>query len=904
MSKKTTTDWSINTDVYDILDSIKKVQSRYIEDEDETTLALGIYGFIADTEAKKIQISTIMAGQLGNEMFATRANLTKNVLAHATYHGITDINATPAKITATICVKISDIEKYHNDNCFYLDSECPIFIDTYEFHLDYDVRIRRRKTSENNYSYSAQYIITDDDGDKIYNPLSNISNPYLKQPFIISIGPEKYIGIQATLKQYSIETTTDSMVSDSIIENKTYTFQYDNQIADFKVTCTDNGVETLVTPYMYGSVINPEVDNYCWYIYTADNTVRITFDNKSYMPGLNTQIEIKAYTTLGKSGNFEYLGIDRTSEGLYIDMESDKYGYKAISCYFVAVTDSEGGSDKKIKEELQKLIPKAAMSRGSITTETDLQGYFNMINTDSNRIVMRKKRDNQLERIWYAYNLLKDDFGNVIPTNTINIKLSLESLFLMVCDDGRYILPAGTFFKLDPVTMIAEPVSDSDIPELYSDAYYNSGYYYYTTLYNIVVCPDPLYTAYYFTGFNYQSYFTYDYVNDACDVQFIANRFHFSRQIITKQSDYNLRFGIAQSIVDHETIFNYIEEETVINPDNTQEVREIKTENLKVVLVLYREGAPYRWMECEYEWDEDAAFNGIYNFNTVIATDNMMDSNNRIKVLGMKEAGSSNELYGYVDENTEAAIYILARFNSTNEVVHPRMNIDNIAPDYGGYTVVNIYKAVDGINFFENYTSITNTRVDVNSSNKYEYIINGVPCIGRHYLDTDTEANYVLEAIEEKKSYINYCLALLENPMNIDFKFFNTYGPSKTYALEDQKTLIGNIDITMKFKLSIKDASDISIKDEVANAIKNYIEDINDISDWHAPNLIRDIINEFSERIWFIEFVGFNSFDADDQHIINISEESPSIVPEFINVRNHKDKETNRLVPNIYIELV
>ena len=115
---------------------------------------------------------------------------------------------------------------------------------------------------------------------------------------------------------------------------------------------------------------------------------------------------------------------------------------------------------------------------------------------------------------------------------------------------------------------------------------------------------------------------------------------------------------------------------------------------------------------------------------------------------------------------------------------------------------------------------------------------------------------------------------------------------------------IGNIDITMRFKLSIKDASDISIKDEVALAIKNYIENINDISDWHAPNLIRDIINEFSERIWFIEFVGFNSFDADDQHIINISEESPAIVPEFINIRNHKDKETNRLVPNIYIELV
>ena len=31
--------------------------------------ALGIFGFISDTEAKKIQINTIIAGELGNEMF-------------------------------------------------------------------------------------------------------------------------------------------------------------------------------------------------------------------------------------------------------------------------------------------------------------------------------------------------------------------------------------------------------------------------------------------------------------------------------------------------------------------------------------------------------------------------------------------------------------------------------------------------------------------------------------------------------------------------------------------------------------------------------------------------------------------------------------------------------------------
>ena len=51
------TEWSMNSDIYDIVDSIQDLQRRYIEDEDETTLSLGVFGFVTDTEAKKIQQS-------------------------------------------------------------------------------------------------------------------------------------------------------------------------------------------------------------------------------------------------------------------------------------------------------------------------------------------------------------------------------------------------------------------------------------------------------------------------------------------------------------------------------------------------------------------------------------------------------------------------------------------------------------------------------------------------------------------------------------------------------------------------------------------------------------------------------------------------------------------------------
>ena len=74
------TDWNISTDIYDIVNSVNNVKKRYLPDEDETTLALGVFGFLTDTESKKIQTSTIMTGELGNEMFPLRSKRGKKLL--------------------------------------------------------------------------------------------------------------------------------------------------------------------------------------------------------------------------------------------------------------------------------------------------------------------------------------------------------------------------------------------------------------------------------------------------------------------------------------------------------------------------------------------------------------------------------------------------------------------------------------------------------------------------------------------------------------------------------------------------------------------------------------------------------------------------------------------------------
>jgi hypothetical protein len=108
----------------------------------------------------------------------------------------------------------------------------------------------------------------------------------------------------------------------------------------------------------------------------------------------------------------------------------------------------------------------------------------------------------------------------------------------------------------------------------------------------------------------------------------------------------------------------------------------------------------------------------------------------------------------------------------------------------------------------------------------------------------------------------------------------------------------------MRFKVSIKDNSDPNVREDVTAAIKAYMENIYDIGDWHAPNLIQELMNQFEDRVNFIEFVGFNEFDADDQHIYNMLDDNPATVPEFLNIRNLFDLETMEYYPAIEIEFV
>lgn len=862
----------INTDIYNIRNSIENIKRQYIP-ENEDTLALGIFGYLGDIQAKSIQTAIMLTGELENEVFPNRARLDKNIITHAIMQNITDINATPANMTIIIGITTDDLDKYMINNKFVFDKDFPIIItnentgETYEYHLDYDIILTRSNRSSKTV-YAAVYDIDKN------NPISDITNPYLKQPYTIKMASKTYVFIQCAVHQIKNVQKYNQIMNNSIIDNKTFTFEFEDQLASFDIIVKEGGKEYTITPIFEGVAPDPEIEYFCYYTYITTNMIRVKFERTSFMPSLNAEIEINIKTTKGTEATFNYTG------DMYINMKSDKYNYNNIITFIRPNTASKGAVDRKSTEELHNIIPKEMLSRGSITTTTDLFNYFNLLNTSENRMELMKKVDNQIERIYYSYFLLKNSTGNVVPTNTINLNIK-DTDFSIYEENGTSVLPAGTMIEYDPETFIGHVVTESDSEFVYS------------TLYTLLVNTDPLYTSSYLTIINENPFVTFEYINQDSELQFIADKVNFNRHLLVDRNKYNFTFSANQSI----NIPLYDIEANL----NTEQILDALKDRVKAIVVLYKEKAPYRYKEATLsEYDGETL---KYTFVTDFETDNRFDLHNNIRINDIYVVGSDEKNYGYLNDSTETRIYILTKFDN---VEYGRHDLDDIVPGLEGYSVTNIFEVYNGLSFFKNYSGLMDNRISVwenrETCEKYMYSISSVPVVGYEYTRQDEDNVFdLVEQMNYKKAYIDNALNVLENSFEIDFKFFNTYGPSRTYTIDEKgKIPIGRVDIVASFKLSLKATADDYTRDEIIADVKAYVENLENHDDFHISNLISYITTKYESAINYFGWFGFNKFDANEQHMYKQEVEDKTICPEFINIRNKFDVDGN-IVPDIEI---
>ena len=278
---------------------------------------------------------------------------------------------------------------------------------------------------------------------------------------------------------------------------------------------------------------------------------------------------------------------------------------------------------------------------------------------------------------------------------------------------------------------------------------------------------------------------------------------------------------------------------------------------------------------------------------------------------------------GFMNPTTEVKIFMLSGLPDI-EGNYNKYTLSNYVPLIDrNWTVTNVYDVVNGVTMYHNYSGImgsqiepygtTNTDEDGNSTMTLEgYYIHSVPVLGYDYCTNENLVQEAINGLNYRKSYIDYVIDKLENSFGIDFKLFNTYGPSHTYyiirdtnanmILDEEKEYIDKVNLTLNFRIKLQSSKDAYTKDNIIRDIKEYMEDLNDLGELHIPNLVTQITNDYKEQIVYFEYLGFNSYGPDIQHIYKDDDNQIDIhiPPEFLNVANFIDAD-GTLSPDINI---
>lgn len=972
----------LTTDLYEIADYVGEIQADNMDGVSSDTLMLGIFGYMREVFSQTIQNTIIMASEFANEGIATKAKFEKNIIAHALGLGITNINAVPAQIEVYLTFIEDEIINALGGGSgdFIFDRDNQIYFDDLEFHPDYDIIIRRVRLSNGDFTYTAMY---DMQGDGIYeNPISDITNPYLTPPIVMAVNGTRYLFTSCLLRQVEKTTIYKKVLSDNTISSKTVNFTFDSQLAGFDVDVTNANGSTHLTPVYEGLSSSGTRYAYVWYTYLDADNIRIKFDRNSYYPRINTDVEIHLQTTQGERGNFTWSGTDYPA--FYFD--SERLGYTNIYVQVRPINnESMYGMDKKTVDELKEIIPKEALSRGSITNTTDLQNYFNAIDTDSSKMYFYKRRDNCLERLYYSYIVMKDATNNIVPTNTVAIEVDPSALETDI-GSGKLILKRGQILKLsadgNTCTLYdGDPTQEPD----YTDGFY------YIIPYNFAINLDPMYGMYFLTTMNVNKNLGFTYINEECQFQYIATYINWNRKYLTETDTYVLTMNVAQNITADNTMIT-------VDADGN-----ITNSNVKAYIVFYNdEDEPIRYAEGTI--GNFSRESGTFDFTFKFTSNDLIDSENHIRIAGLDQAGfvvGEGLDYAYLPGNTKAMIHIITyqpEFSTDtyyDDILgNTHIDIRDVIPINAGWCVTNSYEVLSGIDFFYNYSEIvysniemigkedhepvtdpddpyaeiTNLDVTINGevyrfesigdkltqqmlsrasveqfildrfdgsvanfdrtyadpaqtvnqirdiqldlgdgtsltlqyvprepdpepgesddpeAYSYYFRIHNVPLIKYDYFRDESMVEFFCSELVRRKSYIDQAIENLEDSFGMDFKFFNTYGPSKMYTLDGVSNYLNRVNLSLTFRLGLQVNYDENIVQYITDDVKEFVENINEITSVHMSNLVADITAKYEESITFFEFMDFNGYGPGEQHLYAMQMPDDVRTPELVNV--------------------
>lgn len=495
-----------------VTDTDNGLIAKYFQDVDVSLRNVGTVGYTTELVSNISQDTFNAASVLFRETFVNRAYIPESIYSHAALFQIDDVFSTAAQCTFLIVMEeqaildnMKDTRETSVDH-FFIGKNTTIYVEDVPYCLDYDVRVNVARLASKNSSVNDNYIFTATYVATAENSISNVSSPYIT----VRRSSDGFIALEVSCHQCTRDVRTETILTNTELNYQVIDVDFDGKLAGFDVRYkppestadftdpldttygtnkiswfttddtadsdlisnpdeeedtykTNTGIQQMDTLIVYSE---PLTTPFCYYQFLDEDTLRITFNTKDrfFMPEFNSEIEITLYITEGIDGNFDTYTGDNISA--VVDEDSVQYDESFLTAAR-PVGASADGMDQLSIEGLQSLAAEGYRTANALTTDNDLQEYFNnyKYRFGDATVLFMKKRNDVYERVYSAYEIIRNE-DYIYKTNTLNIFMNLYEWEHP--DTNVFILKPGHLFTINSNDGFCQYLRDSK-----STTYYN-----------------------------------------------------------------------------------------------------------------------------------------------------------------------------------------------------------------------------------------------------------------------------------------------------------------------------------------------------------------------------------------------------------------------------------------------
>lgn len=437
------------------------IAPNYFDFENVNNYNVGVFGYVNEVMGNTTEDIFNAVAITRREFYPVTAQFTSSLYTMAALQNVEIPLTKPSTCRCILIIPQSEVianssqmDDYNNGQFECVIDDClKIFAGDLQFMLDYPIKIISKQNSANRqWSHTVHYDVSTKN--TLASQIASGSGSRYISTKIIKENGVNYLALFIdTIRQLEMVEKNEIVVKDTILDTVTMDIDFDGNLANFEVFYrqSSNTEEIQLDKYMINSAITGS-NPYVQYEFINQNKIRLTFAyNATWTPRINSEIIVRIYTSEGANGNF-----NQFTEDVVCSSNSEKYPYNANMTIIGKISGSAtGGADQALTQEFRNKIVMAYSTNNTISTENDLQMYFNDISDDLNgvRILFNKRRDDVFIRLFGAYSVYKDSDENIIPTNTLDIRFEKNDIFV---DQSatQVTIPAGSVFQYDSL-MIA-----------------------------------------------------------------------------------------------------------------------------------------------------------------------------------------------------------------------------------------------------------------------------------------------------------------------------------------------------------------------------------------------------------------------------------------------------------------